>query len=83
MKKKKDYTLLALAIPFMIAVLFNAPGCYKSDSKPPVIIKHPTEYHFDVDNEGYDIYTEDMKLVGRIDYGKCGQLDSLIDKDNE
>lgn len=30
MKKNKDYTLAALAIPFLFAVLFNLPGCYQS-----------------------------------------------------
>lgn len=78
--KRKDYTLLALAIPFAIAVLFNLPGCDKP--KPCAIITHPTEYHFNVDETGYDIYTEDMKLLGRINYGENRTLDSLIDADN-
>ncbi len=69
-------TIIFLAI---IIFSFTFQGCRKA----PVIITHPTDYHFNVDNEGYDIYTEDMKLVGRINYGDNPTLDSLIDKDNE
>lgn len=51
--------------------------------RAPVIITHPTEYHFNVDQTGYDIYTEDMKLVGRLKYGDNRTLDSLINADNQ
>lgn len=30
MKQNKDYTLTALLIPFLMAVLFNLPACYSS-----------------------------------------------------
>lgn len=63
-----------------IAVLFFFIGSF---TKPPVIIATPTEYHFNVDSSGYDIYSEDMKLVGRINYGVNPSLDSLIDNDNQ
>lgn len=33
MKKTKDYTLLALAIPLAIAILANLPGCYADNKK--------------------------------------------------
>ena len=48
-----------------------------------VVITHPTEYHFNVDSLGYTIYTEDMKEVGRLNYGDNHSLDSLINADNQ
>lgn len=81
MKKKTNIIGWAFAVPLAILFLANIPGCFKS--RKCVTITHPTEYHFNVDNTGYDIYTEDMKLVGRINYGENHTLDSLIDKDNE
>lgn len=42
-----------------------------------------SEYHFNVDSTGYDIYSEDMELIGRINYGENKSLDSLIDLDNQ
>lgn len=52
-------------------------------SKESVIIKHPTEYHFNIDTSGYIIYTEDMKEVGKLKYGTNQSLDSLINADNQ
>lgn len=80
-KKPTNYAPHLLIGLFAFCVLVSWPGCFRS--KPCVTITHPTEYHFNVDNTGYDIYTEDMKLVGRINYGENPTLDSLIDKDNE
>lgn len=40
-----------------------------------------SEYQFNVDQTGYDIYS-DGKLIGRLNYGANPSLDSLIDKDN-
>lgn len=74
MKKNKDYTIALLIGLFLFACLVSC--------KRNVIITHPTEYHFNVDSTGYDIYTEDMKLVGRLNYGVNPSLDSLIDNDN-
>lgn len=34
MRKTKDYTILALFIPFSLAILANLPGCYQSKQKP-------------------------------------------------
>jgi hypothetical protein len=35
MKKKKDYTLLALFIPLVLAVVCNLPGCYSATPECP------------------------------------------------
>ena len=47
---------------------------------PKVIIKHPTDYHFNCDakTKQYIMYTEDMKEIGRIKYETIPQLDSII-----
>lgn len=65
--------ILAIVIAFVIG--YNQRPVYK--------ITHPTDYYFNVDSSGYDIYTEDMKIVGRLTYKDNPTLDSLIDKDNE
>jgi len=79
---KKSYTFLALLIPFFIAVLSCLPFCYDKGNRPATASKIGAEYHFNVDSTGYDIYTEDMIFIGRINYGSNPTLDSLIDKDN-
>jgi len=48
MKQKKDYTITALLIPFLIAVLANLPGCYTSnDVKESNLNRH---YESDISN---------------------------------
>lgn len=53
-----------------------------SQPQPATASKTTSEYHFNVDQTGYDIYTKDMIFIGRINYGSNPTLDSLIDKDN-
>lgn len=69
-----EKTLTALFI--LIAVFsFTFHGC------KPAPKQMATEYQFNVDQTGYDIYS-DGKLIGRLNYGANPSLDSLIDKDN-
>mgnify|MGYP001594108871 CR=1 FL=1 len=76
---KTALTLLLLIIAFLLV----GTGFMCGRGIETVVITHPTEYHFDVDSVGYSIYTEDMKLIGRLEYGRNSQLDSLIDFDNQ
>jgi len=75
MKRPKDYTLLALAIPLIIALLAELTGC-KS--------RRDYDYHLDVHSQrgAMLLYDQDDKLVGRIPDGNS-TLDSLIEKDNQ
>jgi hypothetical protein len=44
---RTDYTIPALAIPFLIAVACNLPACYtqnKTQQEPQTIIVHDTVY---------------------------------------
>jgi hypothetical protein len=77
---------MKLALTLIVAVIIAGllfVGYMAGKRAGSVTITHPTEYHFNVDSAGYDIYTEDMKLVGRLQYGRNNQLDSLIDADNQ
>jgi hypothetical protein len=75
MKKKKDYTLTALLIPFLIAVISCLPGCYGTD-KTTV-----RDYQIEVTNDSTIIYDGNRK-VGSLPY-EGSKLDSIIDKDNQ
>lgn len=76
MKKNKDYTLIAILIPFLIAVI-SSSGCY-SDQKviAPDTNKH--DYQLDIHFDTVWLY-DNERYVGRCMYNK---IDSLIDADN-
>lgn len=77
MKQKWNSYAIAAFLIFLILI------AHCSDLERKAAIKHPTDYHFDVDDTGYTIFSEDMKVVGRLHYGDNPTLDSLIDKDNQ
>lgn len=41
------------------------------------------DYQFNVDSSGYQIYTEDMKLVDTMKWGENPKLDDIIQDDNK
>lgn len=62
MKKNKDYTLLALAIPFAIAVLANLPGCYDTKQKQGADTR---KYDYEIVKKGDRLFIyKDGKPVG-------------------
>ncbi len=40
-------------------------------------------YHLKVNECSYQVYDENDKLIGNMDYGKNPELDSVIDNDNQ
>lgn len=55
MKRSTDYTILALGIPFIIAVLSSLPGCYGDSKKQGA-------------NVGHSCKMEDCDQVGNISF---------------
>lgn len=87
-KKKKDYTLLALAIPFALAVLFNLPGCYKKQdgcryegAECPNAQQYMREYQLQLDMDTVTVFDGD-RIVGRYVSRFDSQLDSILIEDN-
>lgn len=92
MKKLKDFTLTALSIPFLIAVLANLPGCYaepKDENKCPYeggecpnVHKYLQDYQIQLHMDTVWIYDYD-RLVGKfVNEQWDSKLDSIIMKDN-
>lgn len=79
MKKKKDYTLLAIAIPFLFAVLVNLPGCYSLDKKAPSAPLR--DYQLITTNDSLYLY-DGNRLVGTTEWGNNG-IEQMILLDNQ
>lgn len=88
-KKEKDYTLLALAIPFAIAVLFNLPGCYTTKqtgcpyegAECPNAQHYMREYQLELDMDTVTVFDGD-RIVGRyVNTRWDSQLDSILIED--
>lgn len=71
MKDKYAYILAALFLSLTLVMCLSCNGNGRE----------ATEYQFNVDSTGYDIYS-DGKIIGRLNYGSNPSLDSLIDNDN-
>lgn len=93
MKKNKDYTLAALSIPFLIAVLSSLPGCYANDkdankcpyegAECPNVQAYLQDYQIRLHVDTVWIYDRD-RLVGTFINTKWdSQLDSILLKDNQ
>jgi len=82
MKQKKDYTLLALFIPFMFALVASGAfsGCNDAETKP-VTYAPLRDYQIEVTQDSIYLFDGDRK-VGAVPFGNT-PIDSLIMKDNE
>lgn len=62
MKKQKDYTIVALLIPFCIAVLFNLPACNEANEKQG---EDQRKYDYGIVKKGDRLYIyKDGKPIG-------------------
>jgi len=41
------------------------------------------EYHIDIDNDGYTVYSQDGTTIGYIQYGTQTALDTIFINDNQ
>ena len=95
MKKRKDYTLLALAIPFLIAVAAAGGFSCKSKEMPPAQPECPYEglecpnaqlfrrdYQIAIDHDSLYLYDLDRK-VGAVTWANIALLDGIMLHDNE
>lgn len=80
MKNRKDYTLLALFIPFAIAVLSCLPGCYGKDKDESSYLQ---DYQIRLHMDTVWVFDRE-RLVGEYINTKWdSQMDSIILKDNQ
>jgi hypothetical protein len=88
MKQKKDYTLTALLIPFLIAVLASLPGCYDRNKEGckyeglecPNAAKYARDYQLELLADSTEIWQGD-RLVATIHYSQS--IDSILLLDNQ
>jgi hypothetical protein len=72
---KAKYLAITVISALTAFIIGHVTNCKEGEKKAAY------EYTFDVDETGYDIYS-DGKQIGRLNYGTNPSLDSLIDKDN-
>jgi hypothetical protein len=87
-KKQKNYTLLAIAIPFALALVLNLPGCYNKKNicpfegaECPNAQHFMREYQLQLDMDTVTVFDAD-RIVGRYISRFDSQLDSILIEDN-
>ena len=78
MKQKKDYTLIAILIPFLFAVMASYPGCYSNVNKQAANVPYSTESDPNAFHVGDTLYP-DMTHNDTLIVINADTLNSLFD----